>query len=294
VLLIGSIVAFLAAGRVLAPLRELTETARAIEESDLTRRIDVKGSDELAELGSTFNAMLDRLEVAFSSQRELIRDVSHELRTPITIVRGHLEVLGDDPAEREETIELVTDELDRMARLVDDLLTLARAERPDFLQPEPVRLGDFTSEVLAKATSLGDRRWTLNAGRDGMIDADPQRLTQALVNLADNAVKQTVAGSVIEIGADVDGSWARLWVKDDGPGLSAKDRDGIFRRFSRGSRGRRYSGTGLGLAIVKVVAEAHGGRVDVSSEPGHGARFTVVVPAAPQPEPSRELAGVGP
>lgn len=130
-LLLGSLVAYLAAGRVLHPLRELIETARSIEESDLTARIEVSGNDELAELGHTFNGMLDRLEQAFGSQRELIRSVSHEMRTPITIVRGHLELLGDDPDERRETIELVTDELDRMNRLVQDLLTLARAERPD-------------------------------------------------------------------------------------------------------------------------------------------------------------------
>jgi two-component system OmpR family sensor kinase len=278
VLLIGTAAAYLAAGRLLHPLRELTDTARSISSSDLTRRIDVHGNDELAELGHTFNAMLDRMEIAFSSQRELIRDVSHELRTPITIVRGHLELMGDDPAERRETVELVTDELDRMSRLVDDLLTLARAERPDFLQPEPLRLGDFTHEVYSKATSLGDRRWTLHLQRDGAIDADPQRLTQALVNLADNAVKQTEDGEEIEIGADVENGWARFWVSDSGPGLAEDDRDAVFRRFARGDGGKRYSGTGLGLAIVKAVAEAHGGRAEVDSEPGHGARFTVWVP----------------
>ena len=293
VLLIGSVVAFLAAGRVLAPLRELTDTARSIEESDLTRRIEVRGQDELAELGRTFNAMLDRLEVAFSSQRQLLRDVSHELRTPITIVRGHLEVLGDDPAEREEAFEVVTDELDRMTRLVDDLLTLARAERPDFVVHEPIRLGDFATDVASKASSLGERNWRVNIARDGTIAADPQRLTQALVNLADNAVKQTVRGATIEIGAELDGGWARLWVDDSGPGLSPEDRENVFRRFSRGAGGHRYVGIGLGLAIVKAVAEAHGGRVEVESEPGQGARFTVVVPAAATSERRRDPAGVG-
>jgi two-component system, OmpR family, sensor kinase len=280
ILLIASVIAYLAAGRVLTPLRELTETARSIEETDLTRRIEVRGDDELAELGSTFNAMLDRLETSFSSQRELIRDVSHELRTPITIVRGHLEVLGVDPAERQEAIDLVTDELDRMSRLVEDLLILARAERPDFLQPEPIQVGAFTSEVLAKAKQLGDRRWTLELGRDGIVDADPQRLTQALVNLADNAVKQTETGARIELGSSVEDGWVRLWVEDDGPGLSAEDRTEVFRRFSRGSTGRRYAGTGLGLAIVEAVAHAHSGRVRVESEPGRGARFILDIPAA--------------
>ena len=288
VVLIGSVVAFLLAGRVLAPLRELTETARAIEESDLTRRIEVRGDDELAELGLTFNAMLDRVEAAFSSQRNLIRDVGHELRTPITIIRGHLELLDDDPAEREETVELVTDELDRMARLVDDLLTLARAERSDFIQPVTIRLGEFASEVLAKATSLGDRRWRLSVGEDGEIGGDPQRLTQALVNLIDNAVKQTTEGSTIEIGAEMDGDWARLWVADSGPGLAAEEREDIFGRFGRGSGGRRYAGTGLGLAIVQAVAMAHGGRVEVDSTPGQGARFSIVVPAQLRPQAPTE------
>jgi signal transduction histidine kinase len=288
VLLIGTVVAYIAAGHLLHPLRELTETARELESSDLTRRIEVNGDDELAELGRTFNGMLDRLEVAFSSQRDLIRDVSHELRTPITIVRGHLELMGDDPDERRETLELVSDELDRMTRLVNDLLTLARAERPDFLQPEPLRLADFTHEVYAKATTLGDRRWTLHLQRDGAIDADPQRLTQALVNLADNAVKQTDEGAEIEIGADMDAGWARFWVSDWGPGLSEDDQDGVFDRFARGDGGSGYAGTGLGLAIVKAVAQAHGGRAEVDSAPGEGACFTIWVPRRGQveePEP---------
>jgi len=284
VLLIGTAVAYLAAGRLLHPLRELTETARGLESSDLTRRIEVSGDDELAELGRTFNGMLDRLEVAFSSQRDLIRDVSHELRTPITIVRGHLELMGDDAAERRETLKLVTDELDRMARLVDDLLTLARAERPDFLQPEPLRLADFTHEVYSKATSLGDRRWTLHLQRDGSLDADPQRLTQALVNLADNAVKQTEDGAEIEIGADVEDGWACFWVSDGGPGLVETDRGEVFERFARGDGGKGYAGTGLGLAIVKAVADAHGGRAEVDSEPGAGACFTVWIPSTGQAE----------
>ena len=126
VLLIASALAWVVAGRVLAPLRILSDTARSISESDLTRRIPASGTDELAELGRTFNAMLDRLEAAFDSQRSFVSDASHELRTPITIVRGHLELLGEDPEERRETIALVTDELDRMSRFVDDLLLLAQ------------------------------------------------------------------------------------------------------------------------------------------------------------------------
>ena len=255
-LLLGSLVAYLAAGRVLHPLRELIETARSIEESDLTARIEVSGNDELAELGRTFNGMLDRLEQAFGSQRELIRSVSHEMRTPITIVRGHLELLGDDPEERRETIELVTDELDRMNRLVQDLLTLARAERPDFLSPDQVAVHSFLDEIVSKAGALGDREWRIDDDRAPFeAELDRQRLSQAILNLADNAIKQTRDGDPITLGAEAVGQdRLRFWVGDTGPGIPPEMRDRIFERFERGD-GRRYSGTGLGLAIVKAIGE---------------------------------------
>ena len=128
VLLLASLLAWVVAGRVLAPLRVLRDTARSIGESDLTRRIPVEGDDELAGLARTFNEMLDRLEAAFASQKAFISDAGHELRTPITIIRGHLDVMGDDPEERRETLELVSDELDRMGRLVNDLLLLAKRQ----------------------------------------------------------------------------------------------------------------------------------------------------------------------
>ena len=179
VLLIASALAWVIAGRVLAPLRTLRTTAQAITETDLTRRIDVHGDDEIAELGRTFNAMLDRLEGAFASQRAFVSDAGHELRTPITIVRGHLELLGDDPLEREETIALVTDELDRMARFVEDLLLLAKAEQGDFLHLAPLDLDVLTDELYDKATALADRDWRLAGSGAGRLTADRQRLTQA-------------------------------------------------------------------------------------------------------------------
>ena len=167
--LLASVLAWVVAGRVLAPLRVLRDTARSIGETDLTRRIPVEGDDELADLARTFNEMLDRLELAFASQKAFISDAGHELRTPITIVRGHLELLDDDPDERRETLELVTDELDRMTRLVNDLLLLAKAQRPDFLQPETIDVSDFTRDLFAKASALAQRDWRLAhvaAGRD--------------------------------------------------------------------------------------------------------------------------------
>jgi signal transduction histidine kinase len=279
VLLIASALAWAVAGRILAPLRLLTETARQISESDLTRRIPASGRDEIAELARTFNAMLDRLEGAFATQRSFVSDASHELRTPITIVRGHLELLGDDPEERRETVALVTDELDRMSRFVDDLLLLAKAERDDFLRIDELELGALTDELMDKAVALGRRRWQLARRGEATMVADRQRLTQAVMGLAQNAVQHTKEDDVISIGTTVDGDEAHLWVRDSGPGIPRSDQARIFERFARASASRRRSeGAGLGLAIVRAIAEAHGGRVELDSRPGAGATFTIVVP----------------
>jgi len=288
VLLIASALAWVLAGRVLAPLRTLTDTTRAISESDLSRRIEVSGHDELAELGRTFNEMLERIEHAFASQRAFVSDASHELRTPITIVRGHIELLGDDPEERRETVALVTDELDRMSRFVDDLLLLAKAEREDFLRVGPVELGALTDELLEKAQALGTRRWQLESRGEARLLADRQRLTQAIMGLAENAVQHTADDDPVWIGSSVDGTDAALWVRDGGPGIPRRDQARIFERFARASGSRRRSeGAGLGLSIVRAIAEAHGGRVELASRPGAGATFTVMIPLqgpeAPQP-----------
>jgi two-component system, OmpR family, sensor kinase len=287
VLILATVIAFLAAGRVLAPLRGLRDAARSITATDLSQRIDAQGDDEIAELGRTFNEMLDRLDHAFTSQREFIRDAGHELRTPITVIRGHLELLAageEDPGARAETIAIVTDELDRMSRFVDDLLLLARSERPDFLELQTVNLEELSNELVTKASSLAPREWTLEAVGRGIIVADRQRLTQAVMNLADNAIHHTEEGDEIVLGSAVNGHEARLWVRDSGPGIDPRERDAIFERLSRGRRARgTYEGTGLGLAIVRVIAEAHGGRVELRGDPGSGAEFDVVVPVDQQP-----------
>ena len=281
VLLLTSLLAFLITGRLVAPLRELDRTARAITESDLSRRIDVRGNDEIAQLSRTFNAMLDRLEDAFTAQRAFINDASHELRTPITIVRGHLELLGDDAEERRETVALVTDELDRMTRFVEDLLLLAKAGRSDFLRREPVDLGQLTAELGAKARALAPRRWSVEQRAAGELLADRQRLTQAVMGLAQNAVQHTGEDDAIMLGTSREDGEVRLWVRDSGPGVAPQDRERIFERFARASNApRRSDGAGLGLAIVRAIAEAHGGRVELDSTPGAGAMFTVVVPDA--------------
>jgi two-component system, OmpR family, sensor kinase len=285
VLMIASALAWVIAGRVLDPLRTLRTTAHAITETDLTRRIDVHGDDEIAELGRTFNAMLDRLEAAFASQRAFVSDAGHELRTPITIVRGHLELLGDDPTEREETIALVTDELDRMARFVEDLLLLAKAEQGDFLHLAPIDLDVLTDELYAKAKALADRDWRLSGSGAGRVTADRQRLTQAVMQLAQNAAEHTGEGDRISLGSAISNGRAMFWVADSGPGIPEQEREQIFERFHRGGDGRRRSeGAGLGLSIVRAIAEAHGGRVELDSREGAGATFTLIVPTEPPEE----------
>jgi two-component system, OmpR family, sensor kinase len=286
VLILASLLAWVIAGRVLQPLRLLRDTARSITESDLTQRIPVEGDDELADMARTFNEMLDRLEEAFASQKSFISDAGHELRTPITIIRGHLDVMGDDPDERRETLDLVRDELDRMSRLVNDLLLLAKASRPDFLQPETVDLDDLTRELFAKASALAQRDWRLSSVGHGRIVADRQRVTQAVMNLSQNAVTHTLAGDAVELGSELRNGRVRLWVKDTGPGVPPHEQARIFERFVRLDRAPAGEGAGLGLAITRAVAEAHGGRVELDSRPGSGARFTVIIPTEPPQEVS--------
>ncbi|GET39197.1 sensor histidine kinase [Microseira wollei] len=286
VLAVASTLAWITAGRVLAPLSELTETAREISESDLTRRIPVQGYDEIAELSATFNEMLERLETAFANQRNFIDDVGHELRTPITIIRGYLELLGSEIPKQRETIELVTDELDRMNRFVNDLLLLAKAEQPDFLMLELVDIGLLTEEIFAKAKALGDRNWRLEGKGKGRIVADRQRITQAIVNLAQNATQHTKEGDEIALGSTLIQGKVHLWVRDTGAGISLADQKRIFERFARASASRRRpEGMGLGLAIVRAIAEAHGGSIELVSKPGAGSTFTLILP----PEPPQEV-----
>jgi signal transduction histidine kinase len=276
--------AWLIAGRVLAPVRQLEETARSITESDLAARLDVKGDDELARLAATFNEMLDRVATAFRSQRQFIDDASHELRTPITVIRGHLELLGDDPAERAEVRTIILDELDRMSRMVNDLLLLARAERPDFLRLGDVDIAACTREVQAKATALADREWLDGSHADATVHADRQRLTQAWMQLAQNAVQHTSVGDTIEVGSRIDGNTLELWVGDSGPGVPVADREAIFDGFARPHDGaRRGEHFGLGLPIVRAIVEAHNGRITVGTSRAGGALFTIRIPVSLTP-----------
>jgi signal transduction histidine kinase len=288
--LVGLVVAagasWLIAQQILAPVRLVRATASQITDQDLTRRIPVAGNDEFAALSEQFNAMLDRLEQALGTQRRFLDDASHELRTPITIIRGHLELLdvaSEDPAERAAVIRLCTDELDRMSRIVEDLLLLAKAERPDFLRPAAVELAELTSDIDAKVRALGDRQWWMEAIGEGVVVVDQQRVTQAMAQLAHNAVQHTAPGDPIQFGSALCDGKVSFWITDSGPGVPKAEVEAIFERFHRGDsdpHGGR-SGAGLGLAIVRAIADAHDGAVRVLSEPGHGATFGIELPARP-------------
>jgi two-component system OmpR family sensor kinase len=281
VLLIASACAWLIAGRVLKPVGALTDTARSISQSDLTHRIDVRGTGEAADMARSFNAMLDRLEAVFRSQREFVRDANHELRDPLTIIRGHLELMrqDDDDPERQRTIKILLDELDRVGRIVGDLQLLAEAEQPGFLDLEWIDAEFLSHELISKATALDARKWELDQAATGTFFADRHRLTEAVMNLAHNAVQHTTPDDTIAIGSSVDNGDVRIWVRDTGEGISVSDQAIIFQRFTRGTEANlRYQGGGLGLAIVKAIAEAHGGRVELESRRGEGATFTIVVP----------------
>jgi len=272
-------------GRLLRPLRTLHLAAESIGATDLSRRLPERGNDDITALTRTVNGMLDRLEHAFAGQRQFLDDAGHELRTPLTVLRGHLELLDTgSPQEVAETRALLLDEVDRMARLVGDLIVLAKSDRPDFLSPGATDPSALLAAVLSKASALGERSWVLEASPDlpAELVLDGQRITQALLALADNAVKHTGPGGRIAIGAAVAGSTLRCWVHDDGAGVAPGDEERIFRRFGRAAVPDGDEGFGLGLSIVSAIAQAHGGTAYVDrswSGAGRGARFVVEVPA---------------
>lgn len=279
-------------GRLLAPLRTLRETAEGLGaqgpgpgtlgERDLSRRIAERGNDDITALTRTFNAMLDRIESAFAGQRQFLDDASHELKTPLTILRGHLELLdSSDPAEVAETRALLLDEIDRMSRLVAELMLLAKSSRPDFLAPAPVDLAALTRTLLAKCRGLGSRDWRLDAVGTGCPVLDAQRITQAVIALADNAVKHTRSGGVVALGSSHDEKGTRVWVRDTGPGVPVGERERIFERFAREDVDPTLEddGFGLGLSIVSAIAHAHGGTVQVEAAvPGPGSVFVIDLP----------------
>lgn len=278
-LIVVAAAAWLISSAVLAPLRALRDTSNRISGSDISERIAVTGSDEVAQLTTTVNSMLDRLQEALDSQRNMLDDVGHELRTPITVLRGHLELLDSaDPAEVAATRSLALDEVDRMSGLVGDLITLAKYRRPDFLTCHRVNLADIVTDVIDRAQVVASGH-TFTAGvlTDTWVLADRHRLVQAVMQLIDNAVAVSCAESRISIGCDRIGATARIWVRDAGPGIRPADRERIFERNTRATSA--YEGTGLGLAIVSAIATAHRGRAYVAESDATGTTMMIELPA---------------
>ena len=264
-LLIALIASYLAGARVTAPLRRMAAVAARVDGGDLEPRMEPRSGsgDEVKVLAESFNHMLDRLSEAFAGQREFVADASHELRTPLTVIRGQLEVLAaqENPsgAEVRRVERLVQAEITRISRLVDDLLDLAQAEQTDFLQIEPIDLRPFVAELWDGLSLTAQRHFQLGPVPDGTLLADPDRLAQALRNLAGNAIAHTAADTgLVRLEVDrVAPDRVRFAVLDDGPGIPVSERERIFERFHRTDPGRTRSagGAGLGLAIVRAIAE---------------------------------------
>ncbi|MFK5690777.1 sensor histidine kinase [Ornithinimicrobium sp. LYQ92] len=305
-LVVAGVLAHVVLGRLLRPLRELREATAEISTDDLSRRVDVAaaGDTDVAELALTFNEMLDRIDdglrrqqLLLDDQRQFLDDAAHELRTPLTILRGNAELLrAEDPEEVVATRVMLLDEVDRMQRLVDDLLMLARSQRHDFVRPQPTDLTELAVECMERVTALGQRQWQLAADAEGTLPVDRHRLIQAVVQLVANAVKFSPEGSVIELatgwvdraseegvrardaGAAEAGHYLALSVSDHGAGIPEMAQARIFDRFGRADNAAHVDGSGLGLAIVQAIAVAHGGAVGVRSVEGLGSRFTIWLP----------------
>ena len=281
----------------LRPLGELARAAERINDAHLDERVPERGADDLALLARTVNGMLDRLDRAFSMQRALLDDVGHELRTPLTVLRGHLEIM--DSADAEDvtaTRELLLDEIDRMGRLVDELVLLAKSERPDFLVPAPLDVDDVVEGAMTRAVTLADRQYRVDGRSETVITGDRQRLTQALLQLLSNAIRYTTADDQIALGSRVrDETHVEVWVRDTGLGIDPAHHERIFERFERGGAPvsddpgeTRSHNSGLGLSIVAAIAKAHGGHVELVSAPGRGSTFTLVLPLEPPTSTPRE------
>jgi signal transduction histidine kinase len=298
-------VGWVIAGRVLAPIAHITEVAREIQARELSRRIELGGpDDELKRLADTFDEMLARLDVAFASQRRFVADASHELRTPLATIKANLELaLTDaegDAESRARAAAVIKRAIDRMARLTDDLLALARLDAPANGR-EPVALAvlleDAREEFAAAAAARGVE---LEAAVEPAVTVSGDRdvLKRALANLLDNAVRVAPRGSSVRLAHGRQDAWTWLAVADEGPGIALEHQQSIFDRFWRTDDGRTRpgGGSGLGLAIVRQIAEAHRGSVEVFSEPGAGATFVLWLPRyadcgdPPQGDPTRAAA----
>jgi two-component system sensor histidine kinase MprB len=289
----------LAAERVLSPLAEVTQTAELIARTDdLSARLRVHADDEVGQLATRFNTMLERLQhsraqldASVHAQRQLVADASHELRTPVTSLRTNVELLLAserlDPEEQRRMLADVVEQSEELTALVHDLIDLARGDLPDEAIDD-VRLDHVVEDALARARrNFPHARFEAQLQPVG-IEGAPDRLHRAVNNLLDNAARHSPDGGLIEVRVDREG----VIVRDHGSGIDPRDLPHVFDRFYRGENSRGRQGSGLGLAIVRQVTEQHGGRAEAANAPGGGAVFTLRLPAhAPQPtsppEPSQ-------
>lgn len=276
--LLASLILVWITRRALAPVRETAAVADSIVSTgDLTARVpQVAGDDEIARLSSSINRMLDHLESSDAALRRLVADASHELRSPVTTLRGNLELLSGgalDPEDRAEALADTRAEAERLGRLVEELLTLARA---DTLNPEaPIAVLPLIEQAMAATGAI------LIPPSDGLVGAtvrgDPVALAAMIRNLVENAERYGGGAEVTVVG---DRNWLTISVVDRGPGVPPAEREAIFGRFSRGTSGAGQPGSGLGLAIVAATVRSHNGRVSVTDTAGGGATFTVTLPRA--------------
>jgi heavy metal sensor kinase len=287
-------VSYLLAGRALAPVARLTEATRQITAERLADRLPVANPlDELGCLAATVNDLLARLEAAFSAQRQFTADASHELRTPLAVLRTEVEIAlrkPPPPAEFPALLASLVEECDRLGKLTDQLLALARhdAQKSQFRR-EPVALNEVVAGVVESLRPLADAKGVNIRCEPGaaapVVTGDADELGRAVTNLVENGVKYTPAGGSVAIRVGADDGMARVEVIDTGEGIPVGYLSKVFDRFYRvdKARSREQGGTGLGLSIARSVIEAHGGRVELKSELGRGTTATVTLPLATEP-----------
>lgn len=288
-LAVASIGGVFLASRALSPIDRLTRLARRITAEDLSTRLDLNlPNDEVGRLARTLDEMIAGLEEAFRRQRQFTADASHELRSPLTAIKGQVGLARSKPRDEhayQEVLRIVEDEADEMVKVVDSLLTLARADAGHIvIVPESVDLGDLIESVAEQMQPAAERKGmtvAIEAGPDVVLDGDEDLLIRLVLNLLGNAIKFTPAGGTVTLGWGIDDEEAIFWVLDTGVGIAPEHLRHIFDRFYRVDSARTQSeeGTGLGLSICQWIAGAHGGSVSVVSEVGRGSTFTVKLAA---------------
>ena len=267
------------------PLQKVVDVAAEIQASDLTRRIGARGEPaEVQKLADTFDAMIERLDLAFQEQRNFVMDVSHELRTPLTVLKGNIDVMLMDPAleaESREQYERMSGEVARLIRLTSNLLYLASADAGREPEKKPVEIDVVCLEVVRQSRDLRhDVKVSLGNEDQVIVIGDRDKLKQMVINLVENAIKYTPSGGEVSLSLHKNGATAELSVTDTGPGISPEMLPHIFQRFYRGEHRGLMGGTGLGLAIADSIARSHGGEISVDSKPGKGSVFAVTLPVA--------------